>query len=191
MPDDTSLNRTTLERAVGAVDPAWSLREHERVTGGYLPVHLLELATPGGPKRAVLNATRTARRTASMSRPVSCDSSASGRRSRCPRCTVPSTSTTPFQHPSSSRRTRRASWPSGTNSTGSPTVGSNGSRGPPGGTSPNSTNSTRSTRTATWSGARTTGPAAGAPGFGRHPHHSGPDREVATAGSLLGRRQSR
>ena len=56
MTDDTSLGTATIERAVGAVDPTWSLRDHEPATGGYLPVHLLGLDTPAGPKRAVLKA---------------------------------------------------------------------------------------------------------------------------------------
>lgn len=56
MTDDTSLGTATIERAVCAVDSAWSLRDHEPAPGGYLPVQLLELDTPAGPRRAVLKA---------------------------------------------------------------------------------------------------------------------------------------
>jgi aminoglycoside phosphotransferase (APT) family kinase protein len=54
--DETAIGTSTIERAVGTVDSAWSLRGHEPATGGYLPVHLLDIDTPDGPKRAVLKA---------------------------------------------------------------------------------------------------------------------------------------
>lgn len=56
MTDDTAIGTSTIERAVRAVDSEWSLRDHQPAVGGYLSVHLLDLQTPDGPRRAVLKA---------------------------------------------------------------------------------------------------------------------------------------
>ena len=56
MADEPAIDTSTIERAVGAVDSAWSLRDHHPATGGYLPVYLLDLDTPDGPTQAVLKA---------------------------------------------------------------------------------------------------------------------------------------
>ncbi|MCT9094760.1 phosphotransferase family protein [Haloarchaeobius sp. HME9146] len=56
MNDDTTIGTETIERTVRTIAPEWSLRAHEPAKGGYLPVHVLKLDTPVGPKRAVLKA---------------------------------------------------------------------------------------------------------------------------------------
>jgi aminoglycoside phosphotransferase (APT) family kinase protein len=54
MPDDTTLTAATIARTVRLVNPNWTLTGHEPASGGYLPVHVLDLDTPSGPRRAVL-----------------------------------------------------------------------------------------------------------------------------------------
>lgn len=51
---DDSIPRPTLAKMVECIDPTWTHRDASRAPGGYLPVHVLDVATPDGPRRAVL-----------------------------------------------------------------------------------------------------------------------------------------
>lgn len=54
MTNDTPISTAMIERAVRAINPEWSLHAYEPAKGGYLPVHILQLSTPDGQRRAVL-----------------------------------------------------------------------------------------------------------------------------------------